>query len=56
MHDHHSKRYGCRWLGWRALEADVAIDGRITAVGHVSGRGREEVEAKGKIVAPALST
>jgi N-acyl-D-aspartate/D-glutamate deacylase len=33
--------------------ADVAIDGhRITAVGSVPGRGREEIDAEGRLVAP----
>jgi len=35
--------------------ADVAIDhGRITAVGQVSGTGREEIDARGKLVTPGF--
>ena len=35
--------------------ADVAVDGGIiTAVGHISAQGREEVDATGKIVAPGF--
>ena len=38
-------------------QADVIIDGnRITAVGRTVTRGREEIDARGKIVAPASST
>ena len=41
--------------GAPAREADVAIDGdRIAAVGKVAARGREEVEAKGKMVTPGF--
>ena len=37
------------------LVADVAVDGGvITAVGHVSAQGREEIDATGKIVAPGF--
>ena len=37
------------------FEADVAISGgRITEVGKVSARGREEIDAKGKLVAPGF--
>jgi len=36
-------------------EADVAIkDGRIAAVGQVSGAGAEEIDARGKLVAPGF--
>ncbi len=36
-------------------EADVAIDGgRITAVGRVAARGREEIDCAGKIVTPGF--
>ncbi len=36
-----------------AFTADIAIDdGRITAVGVVSGKGRREIDAAGKIVTP----
>jgi len=39
--------------GAPAAEGDVAIDeGKIVAVGRVAGRGREEIEAKGKLVTP----
>ncbi len=35
--------------------ADVAVDGGIiTAVGHISAQGREEIDATGKIVAPGF--
>lgn len=41
--------------GGKPVEADVAIDGgRITAVGQVSARGKEEIDAKGKVVAPGF--
>ncbi len=34
-------------------DADVAVDdGKISAVGEVSGRGKEELSAKGKLVTP----
>jgi N-acyl-D-amino-acid deacylase len=37
------------------FEADVAVtDGRIAAVGAVSGRGLEEIDAKGKLVTPGF--
>ena len=36
-------------------EADVAVkDGKIAAVGKVSGQGREEVDAKGMLVTPGF--
>ena len=35
--------------------ADVAVDGGIiTAVGHISAQGREEIDATGRIVAPGF--
>src|SRR5690606_20656225 len=35
--------------------ADVAIDGdRITAVGEVTGRGRREIDAEGRLVTPGF--
>jgi N-acyl-D-amino-acid deacylase len=35
--------------------ADVAVDGGvITAIGHISSLGREEIDATGKIVAPGF--
>lgn len=41
--------------GATPFEADVAIDGgRITAVGTVRESGREEIDAKGKVVAPGF--
>jgi N-acyl-D-aspartate/D-glutamate deacylase len=41
--------------GGDLFEADVAIrDGRITEVGKVSGKGKEEIDAKGKLVAPGF--
>src|SRR6266566_4924855 len=42
-------------LGGELYEADVAISGgRITEVGRVSGKGKEEIDAKGKLVAPGF--
>ena len=42
-------------LGGELFEADVAITGgRITEVGRVSGKGKEEIDAKGKLVAPGF--
>ena len=39
--------------GGAPFAADVAIDnGKITAVGQVSGSGREEIDAKGLSVTP----
>src|ERR1700748_716713 len=36
-------------------EADIAAkDGRIAAVGKVSGKGAEEIDAKGKLVTPGF--
>ena len=36
-------------------EADIAIkDGRITEVGKVAGRGKEEIDARGRLVAPGF--
>ncbi len=41
--------------GAEPFAADVAIDkGRISAVGAVAGTGREEVDAKGKLVTPGF--
>jgi len=41
--------------GGDLYEADVAIkDGRIAAVGKVSAKGKEEIDAKGKLVAPGF--
>src|ERR1700746_697969 len=41
--------------GGDLLEADIAIkDGRITEVGKVLGKGKEEIDAKGKLVAPGF--
>ncbi len=38
-----------------AYFADVAIkDGRIVAIGVVEGKGREEIDAKGKVVTPGF--
>ena len=37
------------------FEGDVALDdGRIAEVGRVAGTGREEIDAKGKIVTPGF--
>ncbi len=39
--------------GADAVSADVAIDdGRVTAVGHVDGRGRHEIDADGALATP----
>ncbi|MSO99981.1 MAG: D-aminoacylase [Acetobacteraceae bacterium] len=41
--------------GGDPFEADVAVEaGKIVAVGEVSGRGKEEIDAKGKIVTPGF--
>ena len=41
--------------GAARFAADVAVDGGIiTAVGHISAHGREEIDATGKIVAPGF--
>jgi N-acyl-D-aspartate/D-glutamate deacylase len=41
--------------GGELYEADVAIkDGRIAEVGKVSAKGKEEIDAKGKLVAPGF--
>jgi N-acyl-D-aspartate/D-glutamate deacylase len=41
--------------GATAREADVAVnDGRIAAVGNISGHGVEEVDARGKLVTPGF--
>ncbi len=41
--------------GGERFEADVAIaDGRIAAIGAVSGAGSEEIDAKGKLVTPGF--
>jgi N-acyl-D-aspartate/D-glutamate deacylase len=42
-------------LGGPLVEADVAIkDGRIAEVGRVGGTGREEIDARGRIVTPGF--
>jgi N-acyl-D-aspartate/D-glutamate deacylase len=41
--------------GGKPFEADVAVSGgRIAAIGKVSGAGREEIDARGKIVTPGF--
>src|SRR6266496_3069653 len=41
--------------GGDLFEADIAIkDGRISEVGKVSAKGKEEIDAKGKLVAPGF--
>src|SRR5436190_3816424 len=41
--------------GGELYEADIAVkDGRITEVGKVSTKGRQEIDAKGKLVAPGF--
>src|SRR6267142_1164392 len=42
-------------LGGELFEADIAIiGGRIVEVGRVSGNGTEEIDARGKLVAPGF--
>src|ERR1700754_1982402 len=42
-------------LGGEMFEADIAISGgRITEVGKVLGQGKEEIDAKGKLVTPGF--
>src|SRR5271154_242206 len=42
-------------LGGELFEADVAIsNGRIVEVGRVSAKGKEEIDAKGKLVTPGF--
>ena len=37
------------------VEADVAVkDGKIAAVGKIAGKGREEIDARGKLVTPGF--
>jgi N-acyl-D-aspartate/D-glutamate deacylase len=41
--------------GGDLYEADVAITGgRITEVGKIAGKGKEEIDARGKLVAPGF--
>src|SRR6516225_2611750 len=41
--------------GGDLFEADIAIkDGRIAEVGKVSGKGKDEIDARGKLVAPGF--
>ncbi len=41
--------------GAEPFEADIAVkDGKIARVGNVTGRGTEEIDAKGKIVTPGF--
>ena len=41
--------------GEPAVEADVAIDsGKIGSIGTIAARGREEIDAKGKLVTPGF--
>ena len=41
--------------GADAYDADIAIqDGKITAIGRIPQRGREEIDAKGRIVTPGF--
>ncbi|HEY4123016.1 MAG TPA: amidohydrolase family protein [Rhizomicrobium sp.] len=41
--------------GGMPVEADIAINaGRIAAVGKVGGKGREEIDAKGRLVTPGF--
>src|SRR6201984_2662054 len=42
-------------FGGELFEADVAIkDGRITEVGKVASKGKEEIDARGRLVAPGF--
>ena len=42
-------------LGHRGEAADLAVkDGRIVAIGQIEGKGREEIEAAGRIVTPGF--
>ena len=42
-------------LGGELFEADIAIaNGRIVEVGRVQGKGTEEIDARGKLVAPGF--
>src|SRR6202158_818794 len=42
-------------FGGELFEADVAIaDGRVMEVGRVLGKGKEEIDARGKLVAPGF--
>ena len=42
-------------LGGELFEADVAVtSGRITEVGKVTGKGKEEIDARGKLVTPGF--
>jgi N-acyl-D-aspartate/D-glutamate deacylase len=42
-------------MGGPLLDGDVAVaDGKIAAVGNVSGTGREEINARGKVVTPGF--
>ena len=41
--------------GGDLFEADVAMSGgRITEVGKVAGKGKQEIDARGKLVAPGF--
>ena len=42
-------------MGGPLVEADVAVkDGKIAAIGKIAGSGREEIDAKGKLVTPGF--
>src|SRR4051812_30403202 len=42
-------------LGGDLFEADIAIkDGRISEVGKISAKGKEEIDARGKLVTPGF--
>src|SRR5258705_7660563 len=42
-------------LGGELFEADVAVsDGRIVEVGRVLSKGTEEIDARGKLIAPGF--
>jgi N-acyl-D-aspartate/D-glutamate deacylase len=43
--------------GGELFEADIAIeDGRSSEVGKVLGKGKEEINARGKLVAPIFES
>ena len=42
-------------LGGPLVEGDLAVqDGKVAAIGAVEGRGKEEVDAKGQVLAPGV--
>ena len=42
-------------LGGPLVEGDLAVkDGKVAAIGAVEGRGKEEVDAQGQVLAPGV--